>query len=144
MSATNQGPAGGPVPVVDVLEASEDYRRRVADPAHMDKSYTDLFDYLKTDISLVAGGAITASRSVISSDVHALMGWALAETTGTATASVVLWDGRGVQTEVFAPINLGINESDRDIFMPKGVRCGSGGIFIQVVSGSVKGVVYWR
>lgn len=143
MSATNQGPAATPVLVVDVDELAAYVHDMIANPERSGKSYSDIFTGNKTDIATVPGGAIAASRLAINSDVHAILGWSFAETTGTAGASVRIHDGATAQGEVFARINLQPNESVRDWYIPKGIRSFTGRIFIEVIAGSVEGVIYW-
>lgn len=143
MSATNQGPAATPVLVVDVDELAAYVHDMIANPERSGKSYSDIFTGNKTDIATAPGGAVTASRIVINSDVHAILGWAFAETTGTAGATIRIHDGSSATGEVFARINLTSNESVRDWYIPKGIRCFTGRIFIEIISGSVEGVIYW-
>lgn len=143
MSATNQAPVATPVLVVDVLELSAYLKHMLANPERFGASYTDLFTGLKSDIATAPGAPVVASRVVVNSDVHAVLGWAFAETTGTGGAAVRLHDGNNATSEVFARVNLAANESVRDWYIPKGIRCSTGRLFLEVVNGSVEGVVYW-
>lgn len=143
MSATNQAPGVSPVPVVDVSDALRYLRRVLEYPTDQDTAYTDEYTARKTDLAANPAGAVAASRQVLNSDVHALLGWSIAETTGTAGATIRLFDGANASGEQFTRINLQANESVRDWFIPKGIRCFTGRIFLQVISGSVEGVVYW-
>lgn len=129
--------------VVDALELSEYIQRYLADPARNDHSYTDLFTGNKTDFGPTPGAAVNASRVVLNTDVHAILGWSICETSGVSNAQVRLIDGGAVGGEVFARVNLLANESVRDWYIPKGIRCFTGRLFLQVISGSVEGVVYW-
>ena len=61
----------------------------------------------------------------------------------TAGAAVRIHDGNNANGEVFARINLAANESVRDWYIPKGIRCFTGRVFLEVMSGSVEGVIYW-
>lgn len=97
----------------------------------------------KTDIATSPAGAVTASRQVLGGDVTELVGWALAETTGLSPAAVRLRDGNSAAGEVLARINLAANESARDTFTTRGIRVFTGRVYLEVVSGSVEGVVYW-
>jgi hypothetical protein len=126
------------------MELAEHIRRLVADPELGGGSYTDIFTGKKTDIATSPGGAVNASRVIINSDVHAVLGWSFAETTGTTPATIRLHDGNAATGEVFARINLAANESVRDWYIPKGVRCFTGRLFLEVIAGSVEGVVYWQ
>jgi hypothetical protein len=143
MSATNQGPAATPVLIVDALELAEYIRHYLADPERNNASYTDIFSANKTDLAATPGGAVAASRLVLNTDVHAIVGWSVAETSGTTPAAIRLIDGATNTGEVFTRINLLASESVRDWYIPKGVRCSTGRMFLQVISGSVEGVVYW-
>lgn len=100
--------------------------------------------YRKTDLGKSPGVAVTASRQVFGGDPCTLYGWAVAETTNAATATIRLRDGSDANAEVIARINLAINESDRDMFTPHGIIISTGHLWLEVVSGSVEGVLYWR
>jgi len=144
MSATNQGPGVSPVPVVDVLELAEHLRTWYADPTYSDRSYTDIENYLVTDIGATIAAAVTASRAVLTSDVHVIAGWALAETTGAAKSQIRLHDGIATNTPLLASISI---PSGGSAFMPpnvRGIRVTTGNVFLEVVSGSTEGVIYWR
>jgi hypothetical protein len=143
MSVSTTAPGASPVPTLDVLELAQYLKRAIADPEHEGTSYTDEYTAKKTDLGATPGAAVTASRQVLNSDVHALIGWSIAETTGTAGATIRLWDGRNTTAEQFTRINLQPNESVRDWFIPRGIRCFTGAVFLQVIGGSVEGVVYW-
>ena len=108
------------------------------------KAYGESFSWNKTDIAGGVGVAVTASRIVINGDVRAIGGWALAETTNAATASLRLHDGNNANGEVLVRINLAINESTRDIMPIHGIRVFTGRVFVEILSGSVEGVIYWR
>lgn len=97
----------------------------------------------KTDLGLSPGAVVAASRVVVSGDVHMLRGWAIVETTGANPASIRLRDGTGINNEIFARINLAAGESTRDIMSSKGVKCTTGNIWLEVLSGSVEGVLFW-
>lgn len=100
--------------------------------------------WYKSDLSLTLGGVVTASRADIAAgNAYEFMGWSIRETTGSATAAFRLRDG-DVNGEVIANANLAANESIRDLFAPNGVRVNTGRIYLQVLSGSIEGVVYWR
>lgn len=98
----------------------------------------------KSDISPTAGGAVTASGAITPTGVcKQVIGWSIVETTGTAGATIRLWDGVANEGSVIVRIDLNANESTRDRGGPPGIQCVSGGIYLQVVSGSVEGVIYW-
>lgn len=98
----------------------------------------------KTDIGATPGAAVVASRVINAGDIAVLMGYALAETTGAASAAIRLRDGNLAAGEVIARVDLLANESVRDFWTPHGVRVATGHLFLEVVSGSVEGVVFWK
>ena len=98
----------------------------------------------KTDIASTPGGAVTASVQLPSSGrIQQLLGWAIAETTGTATAGFRLHDGIGTGGGVLVRINLAANESTRDRGGPPGIWVVNGSIYLEVLSGSIEGVIFW-
>lgn len=98
----------------------------------------------KSDIAPTAAGAVTASGQLAPTGVcKQLVGWSLAETTGATGASLRIWDGVNTQGSVMVRINLSANESTRDRSGPPGIQCVSGGLYLQIISGSVEGVIYW-
>ena len=102
------------------------------------------YPWEKTDIGPTPAAAVAASRAINIGDIAVLCGYAVAETTGTATAAIRLRDGNNANGEVIARVNLVANESVRDFWTPDGVRVFTGHLFLEVVSGSVEGVVYWK
>ena len=98
----------------------------------------------KQDIALTPGGALTASRLVIEAgNVHRLLGYAVAETTGAAPAAFRLLDSTQADGSVFVRVNLAANESTRDTFGTSGLHCVSGSVYLQWISGSIEGVLFW-
>lgn len=71
-----------------------------------------------------------------------LAGWALEETTGAATARVIIGDGNntGVSPQPIAPVRLAANESNRE-YPPRGVIF-QRSLSMQVTAGSVQGVLW--
>jgi hypothetical protein len=72
-----------------------------------------------------------------------LMGWALLETTGVASATAEIWDGQDATGQLLVPISLTAGQSTRDWLAGDGVLSQSG-LFLNVVSGTVRGVVWVR
>lgn len=70
-----------------------------------------------------------------------LMGWALKENTGAASAAFELYDGNDTTGQSLTPVNLVANESIRDWFGATGVLC-ERGLFINVTSGTVRGTLF--
>lgn len=144
MSATNDTAARMPLLVTTPHEIREYVREILGEGGDSIGAYTEEFSWRKTDLGANPGTAVAASRQVLGGDVRAVCGWSVAETTGTAGAIVRLHDGSQTTGEVFTRINLVANESVRDIWPGKGIRCFTGRVFLEVVSGSVEGVLYWR
>lgn len=82
----------------------------------------------------------TASAQIVNGRVL-VMGYAVAETTGSATAALRLRDGTTSAGTRILPIHLAINESVRDWFGPNGIVYEQG-IFVEVVSGAIEGSIY--
>ncbi len=96
-----------------------------------------------TDISSSVGGAVSASRQVVSSGARVLLGFSLSETAG-ATAEVRLHDGIDATGPLLTGgITFAANGSTGEWFSDEAVEVVSGSIFLERVSGSVRGVVYW-
>lgn len=91
-------------------------------------------------IGLVVGPATTADVLLITGRAL-LKGFSLRETTGTATAAVTIHDGIADNNNFLAVIDLNASESVRDWFTGRGVLVDRG-IFVEVLSGTVEGVVY--
>ena len=63
------------------------------------------------------------------------------ETTGAALATFRLWDGQDNSGALVAAVNLGPGESTRD-YTGRHALPFDGGLFIEVLAGSVEGAVY--
>lgn len=87
-----------------------------------------IFDTLTTDKAVGTG-------------LWIVTGWAFKETTNSAGASFNIVDGQDNTGGIVAPITLNTNESIRDLTGPGGLAFRSG-VFIHVVSGSVRGSVW--
>lgn len=99
----------------------------------------------KVDIAPNVAGAVTSSRLVIGSgDVRSLIGWSIRETTGNAVANFRLHDGTSAANEVLANANLNQNESIRDIWYPWGIVVNTGSMWLEVITGSIEGVLYYN
>lgn len=68
-------------------------------------------------------------------------GFAVAETTGAATASFTLRNGSGTGGVAAVPVNLAASESAREWWGESGVMFDDG-VFLDTVSGSVTGSVW--
>lgn len=91
-------------------------------------------------LALPVGTAPSAVK-LLSNTAGRLVGYALKETTGIATAELDLLDGTNVDGDLLAPITLAANQSVRDWFGPAGVSFGIG-LYAQLVSGSITGTVW--
>jgi len=83
-----------------------------------------------------SGGAVTRPISILS-------GFAVTESTGSASASMRLYDGTsasGVQLTPLIKLAAGATYSGEGL--PDDIAIQSGEIFIQIVTGSIEGVVY--
>lgn len=70
-----------------------------------------------------------------------LMGWALRESTGAATAACDIYDGNDATAQVAIPFTFLANESVRDWLGPNGVLI-TRGAFLNVLAGSVRGALF--
>jgi hypothetical protein len=84
-----------------------------------------------------------SASGVIATNAKMLTGWALAETSGTASAAVYIYDGSNASGSLLAPVNLAAFESTRDILPAPGLPITSGQLYVQVVSGTIQGAVWW-
>lgn len=84
---------------------------------------------------------VTTTFANVISGRGVLVGWAIKETTGAATAVVNIRDGLGGNGLLLAPINLAANESTRDWFSDWGISF-SAGVCVDVDSGSVSGSLW--
>ena len=90
-------------------------------------------------IPVIAGAGsrvLTARRSVFT-------GWSLLESTGTAGASVELYNGQDATGTKVATIALSAGSADHEALGAGGVYCDAG-LYLRVVSGSVTGSIWAR
>lgn len=71
-----------------------------------------------------------------------LFGWAVEESTGSATAKLELMDGTSNNGQRIVPITLLANESTRDVWGKPGVLIQTG-VWLHLVAGSVRGTIYF-
>lgn len=86
---------------------------------------------------------VTGSGQQASAVDNVVAGYALRETTGAATALVVLRDGRDTFGDELIGISLAQGESVRDWFGARGPTFDEG-VYVDVVSGSVAGALFLR
>lgn len=85
---------------------------------------------------------VTTSKLVNGGQAR-LMGWCLIETTGSAAASLDMYDGGDSSGQLIGPISLTASQSTRDWLSGEGIRLRRG-LFVNVLSGSVRGVFWLR
>ena len=86
-----------------------------------------------------------SSEGLVASGVNAVLGWSVHETTGLASASLVIWDNASAASGTnYGIITLNPNESTRDWFGSMALTSVTGGLYLQVVSGSVAGAVFYQ
>jgi hypothetical protein len=71
-----------------------------------------------------------------------LLGFTIAETGGSAGATVRLYSGTDNTGVRLATVTLDINESVREWFGPQGIAVGASGVFVERVSGTSSVTVY--
>ena len=70
-----------------------------------------------------------------------IAGFNLHETTGASTAYVKIHDGSDANAPVMLFISLAAGESSRDWYFPGGLKF-KYGVYVEIVSGSIEGVMY--
>ena len=109
----------------------------------------DLMDGVMVDEILFSGPvrsipiAATGANMPIVKRKAELVGWSFVETTGAASAAVDIIDGGDANGAPIATITLNASESVRDTIGSPGILAKSG-VFLKVVSGSVRGAVWLR
>jgi hypothetical protein len=89
------------------------------------------------------GDSIGGVQSVAPT-VSALNGWEITESTGAAVAKVRIWDGTGTGAGNYLRAAIDLiagGESIQDASSP--IQILNGGLYLQVVSGSVDGEIRW-
>lgn len=97
-------------------------------------------------IDLSAGNslAVAASRAAIGGAVATLLGWSVAESTGAAAASARLYDGSSPGGGLLAVISLAAGAAQTETLVHPGVLVETGKIYLDIVAGSILGVLYVR
>lgn len=86
--------------------------------------------------------ATSTSRNIIKT-AGALIGWSLRETTGSAAASVDIYDGNTNEGTKVASMAMASGGDDHIYMGPFGIPVRTG-LYLDVVSGSVAGAVWVR
>lgn len=98
----------------------------------------------KTDIgATVAGARGTGNYSLVASGARVLLGWSLSETAGAAAEARLHDGGANTAPLLTGGITFAANGTSAMWFADEGVEVTSGAIELEVVSGSIRGVVYW-
>lgn len=84
----------------------------------------------------------TKSQVLVATGAHVLFGWALTEP-NLGAAKVIIRDGENKEGKFIAAITLNQNESTRDYFAGS-IYLESGKIYLEVISGSIEGSVFWE
>jgi hypothetical protein len=85
----------------------------------------------------------TASQTVVAQQVKCLFGWSLNESTGSGAAKVRLRDGTSAAGKLLAVVNLASAASSTTWLAEQAVQVNTGAVYLEVVSGSVEGCLYW-
>jgi hypothetical protein len=144
MAANDQGAAATPLLIVNLRDISERARKWIAGDLEWFDDYEADFSYEKTDIGATPAVAVNASRQVLGGDVHSFIGVNVTETTGAAGAQFRLLDGSAVGAMVIHSAQVAQKTTYSYFTSDHGIRVQTGRIFIQIISGSLEGVVYWR
>lgn len=85
----------------------------------------------------------TTSTRVVAGMVDGLCGWSFLETTGSAAATVEVYDGQDATGELLTVISLSSGQSTRDWVDRQGLEVRIG-MFLRVTAGSVRGALWVR
>lgn len=99
---------------------------------------------LPMDISPGGGANITASRQVIGGGACELAGYYITEMSGQFNAKFALWDGSSDGGQLLVVTWLAISASS--VMGPElpGIHIATGKVFMQVLAGTIAGVIYYR
>lgn len=99
---------------------------------------------VKAGETKIPGDKVGGVESVVQF-VGVLFGWIVAESTGSATAKIRLWDGTGGEGtgNYIGTVTLGQNESNREFFPINSPQLRNNAIYLEIVSGKVEGVVFY-
>jgi hypothetical protein len=81
--------------------------------------------------------ALTGSNQTVAQSSATYCGFSIRETTGTAQATVRVWNGTSATGTLLDDIALSAGQSARELY-PEGILADVG-IFVQIVSGTVAG-----
>lgn len=83
--------------------------------------------------------ALTGSNQTIAQPSSVYCGFSIRETSGTAVATVRIWNGTSATGTILDDISLTAGQSARELY-PEGIAAELG-IFVQIVAGSVAGSI---
>ena len=72
-----------------------------------------------------------------------VMGWTMVETTGSAAATVNVYDGADTSGEIALPIKIGQGGSSTDWFGPNGILF-KNAVYVNVASGAAQGTIFYN
>lgn len=93
--------------------------------------------------TLLAGDSVGGVPSTVQK-ISGLEGWALDETTGSAKARVRIWDGTGTGAGNYQLADIEIPQGDsKAITLESPLQVRNNALYLEIVSGSVAGDIYW-
>lgn len=94
----------------------------------------------RSDVCLPLSFPATTTGAVVVAGDVVLFWWSFTESTGAASAQLQVIDGADATGQELATITLQANESVREGVGNRGLYC-TRGVFVRVLSGSVRGTV---
>lgn len=94
-------------------------------------------------VALSVDNTSTGSNRVILSVACLYVGHSVRETSGSAAASLAVYDGTSSTVQLIASISMVANGSSQLLDTAEGLLC-EGGIYVQQLSGSWAGAIYVR
>lgn len=113
-----------------------------AAPLEVDISIGGHYRIRAIDLSAGVGATVSAGRSVVGGDCHALIGWRIIEETGAAAASFTLHDGSSSGGALVGAGDIAAGADDTLILPCPGAVLLTGKLYLGVGAGSVYGLVY--
>ncbi len=87
--------------------------------------------------------SVTITGGANHANVSRLTGWSIRESAGTPAAAAVNLRKAAVGGQIVATIELAANGSTTQVVNDGWIAC-EGGCYVEVVSGTVEGVLYYR
>lgn len=97
---------------------------------------------VKAGETKIPGDEVGGKESILQT-VGAIFGWNITESTGLAKAKIRLWDGTsGSEPNTFiATISLSANSTET--MSGQSIQLKNNAVFIEIVSGSIEGTIYY-